>query len=119
MSIYIHKTKQRLRVRSEYIRNNKAKVVELIDQLNAIDAVRHIKHQHHAGSVAITFDHNELDCENLLEILESHGWLEETGRSSFVENAVAAGTKTLVKGMASIALSRLVGPSISRVIMSV
>ncbi|MCL1046961.1 hypothetical protein L2737_16810 [Shewanella electrodiphila] len=119
MSIYVHKTKQRLRVRSEYIRNNRAQVAELIEQLNQIDAVKHIKHQYHAGSVAITFDDNELDCENLLEILESHGWLEESSRSSFVENAVVAGTKTLVKGMASIALSRLVGPSISRVIMSV
>ncbi|WP_153914855.1 HMA2 domain-containing protein [Shewanella sp. TC10] len=118
MSIYIHKTKQRLRVRSEYIRNNKQQVDELIEQLEQIDAVKHVKHQHHAGSVAITFDNNELDCENLLEILESHGWLEESGKSSFVENAVIAGTKTLVKGMAGIALSRLVGPSISRVILS-
>ncbi|WP_282167159.1 HMA2 domain-containing protein [Shewanella japonica] len=119
MSVYVHKTKQRLRVRSEYIRHNKDQVIELIEQLNEIDAIKHIKHQCHAGSVAITFDDNELDCESLLEILESHDWLVESGKSSFVESAVIAGTKTLVKGMAGIALSRLVGPSISRVILSV
>lgn len=119
MSAYIHKTKQRLRVRSAFIRANIVQVAELIEKLNMIDAVKHIKHQQYAGSVAITFDCNELDCDSLLDILESHGWLEENEGPTFIENAVVSGTKTLVKGIAGIALSRLVGPSISRVIMSV
>ncbi|NKF49063.1 hypothetical protein G3R49_00540 [Shewanella sp. WXL01] len=119
MNCYIHKTDKRLRVRSDFIRKNPLEVAKLIEQLEEVDAVQHIKHQKYAGSVAITFDDQEISCDDLLEILQSHQWLQEEGKSSFVESAVVAGTKTLVKGITGIALSRLVGPSISRVIMSV
>ncbi|WP_028766424.1 HMA2 domain-containing protein [Shewanella fidelis] len=118
MSVYIHKTKQRLRVRSAFIRNNRAEVEALLHQLQQIEAVKHIKHKLHAGSVAITFDDKEIGCEDLLKIVESHGWLEQDQPRNFIENAAIIGTKTLVKGIAGIALSRLVGPSVSRVIMS-
>ncbi|MBR9728807.1 HMA2 domain-containing protein [Shewanella intestini] len=118
MNCYVHKTQQRLRVRSEFIRENKLQVCTLIEQLELIDAVKHVKHQQYAGSVAITFDNKELDCDSLLEILESHGWLVENNKPSFVETAVTTGTKTFVKGVAGIALSRLVGPAVSKMIMS-
>ncbi|MDA0149033.1 HMA2 domain-containing protein [Vibrio sp. LaRot3] len=118
MNTYIHKTNQRLRVRSDYIKEHTNEVSDLIEQLEQIDAISEIKHKKYAGSVAITFDANELDCDSVLEILESHGWLRSNAKPSFIENAVVSGTKTFAKGMAGIALSRLVGPSVSRVIMS-
>lgn len=118
MELYIHKTEQRLRIRSHYIRQHPKAVAELIKDLEQIDAIRSVKHKVFAGSVAITFDSNELDCESLLEILEGHGWTQEYERNSFVENAVTAGTKTLARGVASLALQRVVGASMSRLLLA-
>lgn len=118
VNTYIHKTNQRLRVRSDYIKNNTLNVSNLIKQLEDIDAITAIKHKKYAGSVAISFNAHQLDCESLLEILESHHWLQSSDRTSFIENAVVSGTKTIAKGLAGMALKQLLGPSISRVIMS-
>lgn len=118
MNTYIHQTNQRLRVRSDFIRQNPDAVKELIADLKQIDAIGAIKHKRYAGSVAISFDDNELDCESLLEILDSHGWTRASSSPTFIENAVTKGTKTFARGMAVMALKRLVGPSVSRVIMS-
>ncbi|NOH30961.1 MULTISPECIES: HMA2 domain-containing protein [Vibrio] len=118
MNTYIHKTNQRLRVRSDFIKDHPKQVEELIKQLSDIDAIYQLKHQKHAGSVAICFDPKELDCESLLEIVESHGWTKSSDKPSFIEKAMVSGTKTFVKGMTGVALSRLVGPSVSRVIMN-
>lgn len=118
MNTYIHTTNQRVRVRSDFIKENDNEVSLLISQLEKIDAITSVKYKKYAGSVAITFDENELDSDSVLEILEGHGWLRSNPKPSFIENAVVSGTKTFAKGMAGVALSRLVGPSISRVIMS-
>ncbi|GAL17467.1 hypothetical protein JCM19235_6016 [Vibrio maritimus] len=118
MNTYIHKTNQRLRVRSDFIKDHPSQVETLIQQLLDIDAVLQIKHKKHAGSVAICFDAKELDCESLLEIIESHGWTKSSDKPSFVEKAMVSGTKTLVRGVTGVALSRLVGPSVSRVLMN-
>lgn len=118
MNTYIHKTNQRLRVRSDYIKDHPNEVVELICQLKEIDAVREIKHKKYAGSVAISFDNTELDCESLMEILESHHWTLSSEKPSFVEKAMVSGTKSLVKGLTGVALTRMVGPSVSRVMMN-
>lgn len=119
MNTYIHKTNQRLRVRSDYIKDHPSEVEKLINQLNDIDAIFEIKYKKYAGSVAIQFDKNELDCESLLEILESHNWTQSSDKPSFVEQAMVSGTKTLVKGAATIALNRLLGPTVSRMVMSI
>ncbi|MEI6896919.1 MAG: hypothetical protein V5786_05430 [Psychromonas sp.] len=118
MNTYIHKTAQRLRVRSDFIRQNPRQVSDLIEQLTQIDAITHVKHKRYAGSVALCFDDVELDCEELLELLDSHGWTKDTTKASFIENAVVNGTKTLAKGMTMMALKRLVGPLLSRAIIS-
>lgn len=118
MNTYIHKTNQRLRVRSDYIKDHPDQVCELIKQLEDVCAVNQIKYKQHAGSVAICFNGKELDCDSLLDILESHNWTESSNKPSFIENAMVSGTKTLVKGLAGVALSRIVGPSVSRVIMN-
>ena len=118
MNTYIHKTQQRLRIRSDFIRQQPSQVVELIAELEQIDAIHTIKHKRHAGSVAITFDAKELDCDSLLEILESHHWTRGQDKPSFIENAVSKGTKTFAKGMAVMALKRLVNPTLSRMILS-
>ncbi|CAM4220709.1 HMA2 domain-containing protein [Vibrio neonatus] len=118
MNTYIHKTNQRVRVRSDYIRNHPKTVMSLLEQLEEIDAINKITYRKHAGSVAIHFDDKELDCESLIEILESHNWMQSTQKPSFIENAAISGTKTLAKSIAGIALSRLVGPSISRAILN-
>lgn len=118
MNTYIHKTNQRLRVRSDFIKDNPDSVKTLISQLEEIDAITQIRHKKYAGSVAICFDHNELDCESLLEILESHNWTQSSDRPSFVEKAMVSGTKTLIKGAAGIALNRVVGAGVSRFVMN-
>lgn len=118
MNTYIHTTNHRVRVRSDFIKENRKEVNLLISQLEQIDAITSVKHRKYAGSVAITFDANELDSDSVLEILESHGWLRSNPKPAFIENAVVTGTKTFAKGMVGVALSRLVGPSVSRVIMS-
>lgn len=118
MNTYIHQTDQRVRVRSDFIRQNPEEVSTLIEQLNKIHAIQQVNYKRYAGSVAIQFDKNELDSKSVLEILESNGWMQSDTRPSFIENAVVSGTKTFARGMAGMALNRLVGQSISRVIMS-
>ncbi|WP_070964227.1 HMA2 domain-containing protein [Vibrio sonorensis] len=118
MNTYIHKTNQRLRVRSDFIKSNPQDVLELIEQLDEIDAIHKITYRKHAGSVAICFDQKELDCDSVLEIVESHGWTKSSEKPLFIEKAMVSGTKTLVKGLTGVALSRLVGPSVSRVLMN-
>ncbi len=118
MNTYIHKTNHRLRVRSDYIKNNPQQVDQLITQLRAIDAITHIKYQKYAGSVAISFDKQHMDCESLLDILHSHHWTQSSPSPTLIENAMTSGTKTLVKGIAGLALSRIVGTSVSKVIMN-
>ncbi|WP_417348283.1 hypothetical protein [Ferrimonas sp.] len=110
MSTYIHKTDRRLRIRSDYILNNPAEVQALADQLRQIDAVLEVRHRRYAGSVTLMFDHNELTADDLLETVESHGWLRSDSRNAFVENAVRSGSRSLMKGVAVLALKRLVGP---------
>lgn len=118
MGTYIHKTDHRLRIRSDFIRNNPQKVLELVDELNQIDAIQLIKFKMHAGSVAISFDEKELNCEELLEILESHNWTQEMDRQFFIENAISQGAKTFTKGITTLALSKLIGPSFGRALFS-
>ena len=118
MNTYIHKTAQRLRVRSDFIRNNPSRVKELAVQLAKIDAIKNIKHKQYAGSVAICFDDDALSCEDLLELLDSHGWTRAAEKHSFIENAVVNGTKTFAKGLTMLALRQLVGPTFSRAILS-
>ncbi|MCV3263430.1 hypothetical protein OGZ01_12810 [Vibrio harveyi] len=83
MNTYIHKTNHRLRVRSDYIKDHPKEVEELICQLEEIDAVREVKHKKYAGSVAISFDSRELDCDSLMEILESHHWTQSSEKAFF------------------------------------
>lgn len=118
MNTYIHKTEQRLRIRSDFIKNHPADVKALIEDLEKIEAIQSIKHQIHAGSVAIKFDNQELDCEMLLDILESHQWTRSDEKNFFIENAAISGTKSLIKGAATIALSKMIGPSVSRLLLS-
>ncbi|WP_028115386.1 HMA2 domain-containing protein [Ferrimonas senticii] len=114
MSAYIHKTDRRLRVRSDYILRNPQQVEQLIDQLKQIEAIDTISHKRFAGSVAITFNSSEMSADDLLETVESHGWLRSEQRHAFVENAVKNGSKTLVKGIAALALRQLVGPTLAK-----
>ncbi len=118
MNTYIHKTDKRLRIRSDYIKNNPKEVNALITQLDEIDAITHINHKRYAGSVAICFDKEALDCNSLLEILESHHWTNSRDTPSFIEKAMVSGTKTLIKGAASIALNRVVGARVSHFVMN-
>lgn len=118
MQTYIHQTEHRLRVRSDFIKKNPSKIKELITELEKIDAIESIKHQIHAGSVAIKFDHNELTCDMLLEILESHHWTRSHSQNFFIENAAIKGSQTLLKGVATIALSRMISPWFNRFILS-
>jgi len=118
MNTYIHKTEKRLRIRSDFIRNNTNAVKTLINDLNKIDAINDIRHKQYAGSVALSFDKKELDCDSLLEILQSHHWTDQSDKPSFIENAVATGTKTLTKSATGLALKYVLGASVSRVIMN-
>lgn len=116
METYIHKTKSRLRVRSDFIKNNTNSVKELIVSLQQIESIEEIKHKKYAGSVAIKFDSNELDCDALMDILASHDWMKVEERNLFIENAAVNGAKSLIKGAATIAFSRFIMPSVSRAI---
>ena len=114
MQVYIHKTDQRLRVRSDYIKRNAESVSELLLELENIDAIKQIKYKKHAGSVAISFDAEHMHCDDLLQLLESHGWTESSEHPLFIENAITRGAQTAAKGIATLALTRLLGPAISR-----
>lgn len=116
METYIHKTRSRLRVRSDFIKNHPEAVQKLIKDLQQIEAVTEIKHKKYAGSVAIKFDANELDCDSLLDILGSHDWMNVEEKNLFIENAAINGAKSLLKGAATIAFSRFIMPSVQRAI---
>ncbi|WP_394199818.1 HMA2 domain-containing protein [Shewanella waksmanii] len=119
MQTYIHKTAQRLRVRSDFVRNHPAEVKQLLSQLQQIDAITDIKHKKHAGSVAICFDAEQMSADDLQELLESHNWMQQATKPSYIESAVVKGTKTLAKGVTVMALKQLVGPTFSRAILSI
>lgn len=118
METYVHKTKSRLRVRSDFIKNHPESVQKLIKDLQQIQAITDIKHKKYAGSVAIKFDPSELDCDSLLDILGSHDWMNVEEKNLFIENAAISGAKSLLKGAATIAFSRLILPSVNRVIFN-
>jgi len=109
MQAYIHKTNNRLRIRSDYIFEHRKEVVALIEKLHQIEGVLQIKHKKHAGSVAITFCDKSLTQEALLETVSSHGWLQESKQRRFVENAARKGTKSLVKGALLLAAKKTLG----------
>jgi len=118
METYIHKTKSRLRVRSDFIKNHPNNVETLITNLESIDAIDQIKHKKYAGSVAIKFNGDELTCDALLEILDSHDWMNVEEKNLFIENAAINGAKSLLKGVATITLSRVIVPSVNRMIFN-
>ena len=118
MNTYIHQTNKRLRIRSDYIRDHSAEVEQLISQLYDIEAITEIKHKKYAGSVAISFDNTQISAEDILDTVESHHWLRENNKPTFIENAVTKGTKTFAKGVAVMALKRIAGPSVSRLLLS-
>ena len=109
MQAYIHKTNNRLRIRSDYIFENSKQVEVLIQELHKIEGILKIKHKKHAGSVAITFCEKSLTQEALLETLSSHDWLQETQKNRFVENAMRKGTKSLLKGVVMLAAKKTLG----------
>lgn len=118
MKTYIHKTDHRLRIRSDFIKRNPGAVEHLITDLHKMDAIQEIKHKRHAGSVAITFDQTGLDCAGLLTMLESNSWTKRENKNFYIENIAINGGKTLAKGVATVLLSRVVGPSVGRLIFS-
>ncbi|WP_036801575.1 HMA2 domain-containing protein [Photobacterium marinum] len=118
MQPYIHRTANRLRFRSDFIREHPKEVKELIEQLEKIEGITSVRHKRYAGSVAIVFDSNVVDAEVLMETVESHGWLRSSQRKELVENAVRAGTHTLCRGMAMMVLKKAIGPVAMRVVSS-
>ncbi len=109
MQAYIHKTDNRVRIRSDYIFENSVEVEALIVELLKIDGILRIKHKKHAGSVAITFCKKSITQDALLETLASNDWLQETQKNQFVENAMRKGTKSLLKGMVMLAAKKTLG----------
>ncbi len=114
MATYLHKTPHRLRVRSDFILHNPKHVAGLIHQLQKIDAIEHIRHKRFAGSVAIRFDPAQLEVEELLETVASHGWLQSEEQLPWLEHTVRNSSKNLVRGAALLALRQLLGPALSR-----
>ena len=116
MSTYTHQTKNRLRVRSDFILDNPEDVAALVADIEKVPAITEVKHRRFSGSVTICFNDSEIDMDSLLEMVESHGWLKDRQRNDFVENAVRQGSKTLLKGVAVVALQQLVGASVVRML---
>lgn len=98
MQTYIHKSKNRIRIRSDYILQNSPSVQALMTKLQKIEGIKQITHKEYAGSVAITYCHENISQETLLETLSSNGWTQQSDDNQFIENAVRKGSKTLVKG---------------------
>ncbi|CAM3624384.1 hypothetical protein VA7868_02480 [Vibrio aerogenes CECT 7868] len=117
MNTYIHKTDQRLRVRSDFIRNNPQQIEEDIKKLQQMEAIAAVKHKVYAGSVAVRFDHQKMTCEALLEILSGYGWTQVDQKQFFIENAAVKGTKSVAKGLVALAFTRLVVPSVTRLLV--
>lgn len=119
MQIYIHKTNNRVRIRSDYIFENSDKVQELINELHKIDGIFQIKHKKYAGSVAITFCEKSITQDALLETLASNDWLQETQKNRFVENAMRKGTKSLLKGMLMLVAKKTLGAGLVSTIVAI
>ncbi|SHO55095.1 HMA2 domain-containing protein [Vibrio quintilis] len=117
MNTFIHKTEQRLRVRSDFIRNNPQQIQQDIEKLQQMEAIEAVKHKVYAGSVAIRFDHQKISCEALLEMLSGYGWTKVDQKQFFIENAAVKGTKSVAKGLVALAFIRLVVPSVTRLIV--
>ncbi|AGH80513.1 hypothetical protein PCNPT3_02855 [Psychromonas sp. CNPT3] len=119
MQVYIHKTNNRVRIRSDYIFENRDKVASLISELTKVDGILNVKHKKYAGSVAITFSENKITLETLLETLTSHHWLMESQKNCFFENAMRKGTKSVLKGVLMFAAKKALGVGVVTAIAAI
>ncbi|BDH44800.1 hypothetical protein TUM12370_08440 [Salmonella enterica subsp. enterica serovar Choleraesuis] len=116
MSPYLHRTKNRIRVRSDFIQRNPQLVKQAIAQLQTMDGIQTITHRIYAGSVAICFDSKKADSGALLTQIEALGWLAIQKDKDYIDSTIRNSAKTLVKGLAILTLKRTVGgPLISAV----
>ncbi|WP_299020388.1 HMA2 domain-containing protein [uncultured Photobacterium sp.] len=118
MQPYIHRTANRLRIRSDFIRDNPKEVKHLVEKLQQIEGIVSVRHKKYAGSVALVFDSQVVDADVLMETVESHGWLRSAQRKELVENAVRVGTRSLCRGMAMMVLRKTLGPMAIMVVNS-
>ncbi|MCP4322816.1 MAG: hypothetical protein GY787_13405 [Alteromonadales bacterium] len=119
MQAYIHKTDNRVRIRSDYIFENSKKVQALISELLKVDGILQIKYKKHAGSVAITFCQKSITQDALLETLASNDWLQETQKNQFVENALRKGTKSVLKGVVMLVVKKTLGAGLVRTMATI
>lgn len=100
MSPYLHQTENRLRIRSDFIRQHPQQVVRTISRLQTIDGVKNITHRVYAGSVAICFCSKQIAGNELLDKVKAEGWLTVTENRVYLDKSVRLCTRTLAKGLA-------------------
>lgn len=108
MPVYVHKTANRLRIRSSYILENPTVIERAIDELRCNRALIDIKHKRYAGSVAITFDEKQIDVNELLDQVRSRGWMRQIDGQGFIEKAMRSSSRNLMRGAAVMVLKRVV-----------
>ncbi|MEC5318680.1 hypothetical protein VSX61_06955 [Brenneria populi subsp. brevivirga] len=109
MKPYLHQTRNRIRVRSDYIQRNPKQVERVVKELSRQDGVQEVTHRIYAGSVAICFDSRKVAVAELLEKFERLGWLNASTDRDYIDSTIRRGAKTLLKGLAIGALKRTVG----------
>ena len=84
MSQYIHHVPGRIRVRSKAFRCRSEKARAAESRLLALDGVRQVRVNSHAGSITVHYDSSLLVQSDLLAVLEQCGCLGVTIRSDEV-----------------------------------
>lgn len=119
MKPFIHSTANRIRVRSDFIRQNPQLISEQLSEMKAQPGIVDISFKKYAGSVAIVFDNQLNSATSIMAFIEDSHWLSLTPKDELVGSLARSYTRSLCKGMAMLALRKTLAPSVLRAISAV
>jgi len=78
-SSYFHSINGRLRIKIAQVKGSPARALELESHLLGIDGIRYIKANPTTGNVLALYDHNRIGQAQLIDALQTSGYLTENG----------------------------------------
>jgi len=74
MEYYIHYVPGRIRIETPVIRENPEKADEFLKFIKGIEGIKEVEIHTVTGSALLLFDEKTINCEQVIGILEKHGY---------------------------------------------
>ena len=117
MTPYLHITKNRVRIRSEFIQNNPKLIADKhIPMLYQFDGVNEVIHRHYSGSVILFFDTRKITANELICHAESIGWIHAGKQADSINQVIHSHTKKIVKGFVLGSLKKSFGAPVALIV---